>query len=346
MARPRRPAWPSLPRRARRGAITAGAGFAVALGLVAAAMALPAGAVRYLGPPPVLVPITVPPPTPQPRRPAPLSLAEPDLGPGPPALVELRLTETTPLGALPRTAADGTRPLARYARPASGSCRRPCVAVLVTGLGLVEGLSERALALPADVALSFSPYSAAARWQARARAAGHEVLLGLPLQPARALDDAGPLSLAAGQAAPDAITALRRVLVQGSGYVALDAVAGAFAAAADAFAPIAGELQARGLALVEIGDAALSGPARTAGLAYAGAVPVDREPTPEAIDRALAGLAAAAVRDGRALAAAGPLPVGLERLAAWIAGLPAQGIELVPPSRLLLDEAAPAVARR
>jgi polysaccharide deacetylase 2 family uncharacterized protein YibQ len=312
---------------------------------VAAAVALPAGAVRYLGPPPVLVPIAARPAAPELRQPVPLSLAEPDIGPGPPALVELGLTETTPLGALPRTATDGTRPLARYARPAPGSCRRPCVAVLVTGLGLVEGLSERALALPADVALSFSPYSAAARWQARARAAGHEVLLGLPLQPARALDDAGPLSIAADQA-PSAIAALRRVLVQGSGYVALDAEAGAFAMTADAFAPLAGELRVRGLALIELGGTALSGPARTAGLAYAGAVPIDREPMPEAIDRALAGLAAAATRDGRALAAAGPLPAGLERLAAWIAGLPAQGIELVPPSRLLLDEIAPAVARR
>ena len=70
------------------------------------------------------------------------------------------------------------------------------MAVLVTGLGLADRLTARALTLPGAVGLSFSPYAGAAAWQARARAAGHEALLMLPLQPERfPHDDAGPLSV-------------------------------------------------------------------------------------------------------------------------------------------------------
>ena len=48
-----------------------------------------------------------------------------------------------------------------------------------------------------------------------------------------------------------------------------------------------------------------------------------------------AAVEAAARRDGQAMAFAEPTPVGLDRLEAWLATLPAKGMELVPPSRLL-----------
>jgi polysaccharide deacetylase 2 family uncharacterized protein YibQ len=312
------------------------------MGLVAAAVALPSGTVRYVAPPPVIVPIAAPANPVEPRPPARLSLVEPDIGAGPPAAIDPRLGEATPAGILPRTGPDGLRPLALYARPSDAGCRRACVAVVVTSLGLLDRLGERALALPARVALSFSPYAEATPWQGRARAAGHEVLLGLPLQPADARDDPGPLAVPAGQPVATAVAALHRVLARGGGYVALDAEAGAFAG--DAFAPLADELSARGLGLIEIGGNGLAAAARAAGLPYASAMPVDAAPMPEAVDRALAEIAATAIRDGRALAVAGPTPGTLERLARWLETLSARGIELVPPSRLLLDEPTAAVA--
>lgn len=318
--------------------------------MVAAGAALPSGKVRHVGPLPVIVPIAAPasPGTalPEPRVPPRLSLVEPDIGPGPPTALDPALTEATPEGMLPRAAPDGTRPLTRYARPAEPGCRQACVAVVVTGLGLLERLGERALALPAGVALSFAPYADAVGWQARARAAGHEVLLGLPLEPVRAQDDAGPLGVRVELPADAAITALRRVLARGAGYVALDAEAGAFATSTGRFAPLAGEIRARGLGLIEIDGAALAGPAQAVGLPYARAMPVDLEPMPAAIDRSLAEVASRATREGRALATVGPSPASLERLAAWLQDLPARDIELVPPSRLLLDAPASSLARQ
>ncbi|MFO1047587.1 MAG: divergent polysaccharide deacetylase family protein [Geminicoccaceae bacterium] len=335
--------------RTRRAAAVLAAGL-LAVGFAAAATALPSGSVRYVGPAPTVVPIAhrLEPPAAvaTPARMARLSLAEPELGIGPPAALDPSLLEQTPEGALPRLAPDGTGSLARYARPSPGPCQRPCVALLVTGLGLVAKLTERAFALPAAIALSFSPYADARDWQARARAAGHEVLLSLPLKPVGARDDAGPLTVPAGGSSADVRAALRRVLATGGGFVAVDATAGAFATASGPAAAMAEELHARGLGLIEVGGDRLAAAALAAGLPYRSATAVDSDPTPEAIDRGLAQIAATALRAGQAVAVAGALPVAFERIMAWSARLDAQGIELVPPSRLLLAAPDPALARR
>ena len=143
------------------------------------------------------------------------------------------------------------------------------------------------------------------------------------------------------------LRAATRVLTSGSGYVALDGAAGAFARAPAAFAPVAVLLAQRGLGLIEIGGEALAGPARDAGLPYLGAAaPVDQDPSPASIDRALAAVAATALAGGRAVAVARPLPASFDRIAAWIATLPGQGIQLVPPSLLLRAADGAAVATR
>ena len=336
----------------RRGKLAAAAVGLVALAAAAPATALlPRGTVRFTDLPVVTLPIAAPnlvPEEPAPERGlARLASPEPDPGRGPPIAIDPQLVETTTLGMLPRVDAEGRTPLAHYARPAARDCRRPCVAVLVTGLGLADRLTERALALPGEVGLSFSPYAEAAAWQARARAAGHETMLGLPLEPERfPLDDTGPLTIRAA-APPDArAAAVLRVLAQGSGYVALESAAGAFAADRAAFAPLAARLHERGLGLIELGGHALAASARVAGLAYAGgAVEIDRDPAPAAIEQALAEVVAAARAQGRAMAVAEPLPASLDRIAAWISGLPGEGVALVPPSVLLSGEAG-AIAGR
>jgi polysaccharide deacetylase 2 family uncharacterized protein YibQ len=314
---------------------------------------LPHGTVRFIDVPVVTLPIAAPDLVPaEPgaalaRRIAMLASPEPDPGRGPPTAIDPQLVEVTALGELPRVDEAGRTPLGHYARPAARDCQRPCVAVLVTSLGLADRLTQRALTLPGEVGLSFSPYARAAVWQARARAASHEALLGLPLEPERfPVDDNGPLTIRAATPLAARSEAMLRVLAQGGGYVAVDGAAGAFAADPGAFAPLAARLHERGLGLIELGGDALGAPARLAGLAYAGgAMPVDRDPSPAAVDRALAEVAAAALAHGRAVAVAQALPASLDRIAAWIAGLPGQGLALVAPGVLLADQAG-AVAGR
>lgn len=329
----------------------------IAAALVAAGPAtalLPRGTVRFVDVPVVTVPIAARnfPTTPAhaatvPARVAMLASPEPDQLPGPPAGIDARLVERTSLGDLPRIDAEDRTSLRHYARPSRIDCSRPCVAVLIIGLGLADRLTSRALTLPGPVGLSFSPYAGAATWHARARASGHEALLGLPLEPERfPRDDAGPLTVRAAGVPASLDQAILRVLAAGSGYVALESAAGAFARAPAAFAPLADLLHERGLGLVEVGGDALAAPARQAGLAYVGkSMPIDLDPQPAAIDAALAAVAARALEHGQAMAIAQPLPASFERIAAWIAGLPAHGIGLVPPS-VLLQSSAAALATR
>ena len=307
--------------------------------LPVATLPLPAPALPPATPAPAATPLAIVPPAassaPTVTPPAALSMLESTEEPAvawPPAAVDPAFLEMSDVGALPRLAADGRTPLHRYARAATAACARPCVGVIVTGLGLSAGISARALALPGRVGLSFSPYADAASWQMRARRSGHEALLDLPLQPVRyPQDDTGPLTVRVATP-PDHEPAVLRVLAAGQGYVALAAAAGAFAADPNSFAPIAAILGSRGLGLVELGGSALREPARTGGLPFIEAMgPLDGE----AAEGSFAAVEAAARRDGQAMAFAEPTPAGLDRLEAWLATLPARGMELVPPSRLL-----------
>lgn len=335
----------ALPRRVKRAAVAGAAALVVLAAAAATAGLPPAGAIIYVDLPAVTVPLPPAasgqpgsPAAPAPAKVARLAAPEPDRGSGPPEAIDPALQEVTPWGAVPRIAPDGRTPLAHYARPDAGDCRRPCVAVIVTGLGLAGKLTSRALALPAPVGLAFSPYAGPSAWQARARAAGHEALLVLPLQPLLfPQDDSGPLTILSTAAPEQRMGMLLQVLATGSGYVAVIAEAGAFAAKPEAFASLAEVLAARGVGLVEIGSAALA--------AQAQAAAIDVDPAPAAIDRALTALAGEALRSGRALAVVQPLPASFERLTVWLASLPEQGIALVPPSRLLEPPAASALAR-
>lgn len=278
---------------------------------VAAVWRLPEGAVRYVDVPRVILPV---PPAPG-APPAPPSVA-------PKPEVPARLSAAEPAG------------LVDLPRP--DPCARPCVAVAVTGLGLAADPTARALALPAAVALSFSPYAGdLAIWTARARAEGHELLLDLPLQPVRyPEDDAGPLTLLVGEPAWERNETLTGLLAGREGWLAAASPAGAFAAEPERFAPIAAALKARGLGFVELGADKLGRVAREGGLAFARAGRPGAGGA-AAVDQALAAAAGEARRAGRALTALPPTPVALERLAAWIAGLEATGMALVPAGAIL-----------
>jgi polysaccharide deacetylase 2 family uncharacterized protein YibQ len=224
------------------------------------------------------------------------------------------------------------------AHPPRSSCATPCAAVIVTGLGLAQVPSARALALPPEIGLSFSPYADhAAAWQARARAAGHEVLLDLPLQPRRfPADDGGPLMIPVAASPAGQEETLLRVLATSSGYVGVAAAAEAFAAEPARFAPIAHVLRARGLGFVELGGSALEAVAGEADLAYAPAFGrLDPVAERGAVDLGLDAVVVKAREAGWAVAFVPIAPVSLDRLAVWAEALPAKGVTLVSPGTVL-----------
>ena len=243
---------------------------------------------------------------------------------------------------LPRIAADGRRPSKVYAAPAEAKADKPRVAAIVTDLGLARVATEAAIdKLPGAVSLGFSPYAPELEAQtARARAAGHEVLLAVPMEPiGYPSNDPGNRALLTAFPAAENIAQLKWLMARFTGYVGVIPSFGSrFLASSGHLAPILGELNARGLMFIDFSpthDSAAPQIAQQLKLPIAEVDQrIDEEPAPDAIDAALAKVEAAAKRDGSAVAVGLPYPVTIERLAVWLAGLPGKGIAVVPVSAL------------
>ena len=258
-----------------------------------------------------------------------------------------RLVERSRYGLLPRVGADRARPFDVYARPIFPSSRlksgSPRIALVVAGLGLNPNGAQTAISrLPAAVTLGFAPYGGTIdQLAADARDAGHETVLQAPMEGfSNPADDAGPHMLKAEASEADNIDALRWLMGSFTGYVAVvNHLGGRFTADKRALAPILSEIAARGLGYLDDGSSPRSvAPdiAATLGMPSARAdIEIDANPSPEAIDAALARLIDLARERGAAIGVATASPASIERLARWAAALEAKGVALTPLSALM-----------
>ncbi|MCC5977770.1 MAG: divergent polysaccharide deacetylase family protein [Salinarimonas sp.] len=259
-----------------------------------------------------------------------------------------RLVEESRYGALPRIGDDGARPVDVYARPAPpGSSGAPArVAILVTGLGISQSVTGEAITrLPPDVSLAFAPYGGDLdRLVARARNAGHEIFLQVPMQPFDyPQNDPGPHTLTVEAGAEANIENLHWVMGRFTGYAGIvNFMGGRFTSEQDALAPIIAELGRRGLGIVDDGG---SSRARIGALAREADVPtaqgdvlLDVVAQQEAIDDMLGRLEEQARERGFAMATASALPVTIARIEAWARGASGRGITLVPVSAAFSEE--------
>ena len=294
------------------------------------------GGVRYTG----VARVELPLPSTGPGQAADLALPRSAVAIGA-APLDLTLTEDGPFGPLPRIGPDGRRPLFEYARPFNFGDSRPNVAILLLGLGLHAELFDAALALPGAVSLQLSPYAPdLPALVERARRAGHEVLLDLPMEPADyPASDPGPHTLLADNSRDENLQRLSWLLARAPGYIAMAGGGARFAGSANV-GDVLDVLARRGLALIEVGASQLEHAAAAAGLPYASARrAVDHDSSAPAIDDALAALDAEALAGGSALGAVQGDPVSLERLRMWAATLDAKGLVLAPVSAALIEQA-------
>ena len=241
---------------------------------------------------------------------------------------------------LPRIGPDGLAPMHAYAARFDPADHHPRVALLLAGIGLDPGASGDAIRdLPAAISLAISPYAPdPTALLAAARAAGHEYLLSLPMEPARyPLNDPGPRALLTSHTPAQNQAALIWALSRFPGYVGVTGALGAmdgerFAGASEDMDPVLRRLAARGLLYVDPRPGAARLPFAWG---RAADVTIDRADDPAAIVAALDRLDRIASRKGSALGVVGaPLPNTLTLLAAWAQGLPARGLVLTPASAL------------
>jgi polysaccharide deacetylase 2 family uncharacterized protein YibQ len=297
----------------------------VVLGAATALLLGASGQVSFSGAPQLQLPL--PPPS---RGPVAGAAAAP---------VPTALIEPGRFGPMPRIAADGRRPFLAYAQPFDGADARPKITLLIVGLGLQAVPTQAALRLPAAIGLQFSAYAADLPGQlARARQAGHEVLLDLPTEPPDyPASDPGPRALLAGNPVEQNLEHLDGLLARAPGYLAVAGNGARLSGSASA-ARALDVLARRGLALVEIGGGHLAGEATAVGLPYAQAAAViDQDPSILSIDYALAGLEAEARASGSAFGVAQGYPVSLERLRLWATTLDDKGLVLAPVSALVIE---------
>jgi uncharacterized protein len=259
------------------------------------------------------------------------------------------LSEDSPDGKLPIIGRDGRQPWQVYARPFDAADKRPRVALVIAGLGLDAEASRAAIAkLPGAVTLGFSPYAhELPTWIGAARQAGHEVVLGLPMEPADfPRQDPGPGTLLTTLEPQQNLERLRAVLGRGAAYVGLVGIMGErFESERASLEPVLDEMKSRGLLFIDDHDASksLAGPlGHDLGMAWAIADrTVDADPSSAAIDKALGELETIAAQDGAALGIGGLYPVTVERVLAWTAALDGKGLALAPSSAVATRQKLP-----
>jgi hypothetical protein len=259
------------------------------------------------------------------------------------------LVEDSPNGPLPIIGKDGRQPWQVYARPFDAANRLPRVAIVIAGLGLDSDATRAAITkLPGPVSLSFSPYAHdLTTWIAAARQAGHEVLLGLPMEPTDfPRQDPGPKTLLTSLDPDQNLDRLRWILGRGTAYAGLVGVQGdRFVTDRASLEPILDALKTRGLLFIDDHDASASvaGPlGRDIGMAWAITDrQLDSDATQASVDKMLGELEAKAAQDGTALGLGTLYPVTIERVVAWAQGLQAKGIALAPATAVAMHQILP-----
>ena len=262
----------------------------------------------------------------------------------PPPSLEAASLEAAPLDQLPIASAVAA-PVAAAAPPPppapppfAPEFKGPRIAIVLTDVGDNPAQARAAIAaLPPAVGLAFTPYPDVRALVRAAKADGHEVIAGLPMQPkAWPRVRPGKNTLLVGATAEENLRRLDWALARIDGAAGVTGIMGsAFTESETAVRPVLGALAARGLTYI---DARAS--ARSVAVAMARETSVRAAANGRFLDESgsiagnLATLEAQAKREGSAIGYARPLPATIAALQTWSATLDGKGMLLVPPSSL------------
>lgn len=224
-----------------------------------------------------------------------------------------------------------------FALPAPG----PMIALVFDDLGLDRVHTAQVIRLRGPLTLSFLPYAGdLARQTAAGHAAGHELLVHMPMEPLAAGLDPGPGALLVRLPPDEILRRLDRGLAAFQGYVGLNNHMGSrFTSDRALMTPVLAELKRRGLLFL---DSVTAGSSVGAEVAASLHLPhtqrnvfLDDELTAAAVHANLARLEEIARRTGAAVAIGHPHEVTLEVVTPWLAGLAGKGFVLAPLSAVV-----------
>ena len=252
------------------------------------------------------------------------------------ASIDVALSRNNEFGFAPAISKDGRRPSDHYAFAFAEQKKGAKVALIVGGLGLNNALTERAIdELPPEVTLAFAPYAKnLEKWSAKARAAGHEILLELPMeQGPNSAAVLGPAGLLTDRTPAENIQRLEWLLSRFGGYFGVTNYLGAkFTGETTAISPILARLRKSGLVFIDD----TGGVKRFGDPAALGVTEVDRLIAARSDDAAsdLNALERIAGRDGYSLGKAYLSPETFDAIAEWSLTVEERDFRLAPASAI------------
>ena len=217
---------------------------------------------------------------------------------------------------------------------------RPAIAVVIDDLGLNRRGTAALNGLRAPLTLAFMPYATDLDEQTRAaRAAGHELLVHVPMEP-RTEEWPGPNALTSQLGPAELVSRLRSHLRSFGGFVGVNNHMGSLLTTdSERMAILMAELRQRDLLFLDSRTTRESIAAREAQRSQ---VPfaqrdvfIDNDLELSSVLRALAHAENIARRQGHAVAMGHPHDVTIEALKRWLPGLDVRGVALVPISAIV-----------
>ena len=231
-------------------------------------------------------------------------------------------------------------PWRRFAVAAAVPDGRPRIVIVIDDMGVDAKRTARAVRLPGPLTLAYLAYAHGGRRQAAtARAAGHELLIHLPMEPL-GYEDPGPDALVTALTPDELRTRLARSLDRFTDYVGVNNHMGSkFTADLAAMTTVLTEVRDRGLLFLDsrTTNTSVGGTlAESLGMPFAERnVFLDNIDDRAAVDSRLAETEDLARRHGHAIAIGHPRDATLEALEAWLPNLAGRGFVLVPISAVV-----------
>lgn len=239
---------------------------------------------------------------------------------------------------LQSTSADSLPPWLRNAVPTEFKPNTPKIVIVMDDLGLNRSRARKTLALPGPLTLAYMTYAEDLEKQiAAAKAAGHELMLHVPMEPRSETINPGPNVLLSGIPREELVKSINWNLDQADKVVGINNHMGSrFTSDREGMEAVVEILNERGLLFLDSvtsGSSVAHNVAENAGIPFAVRnVFLDHEDDLSSIKRQLRVTESVARRTGVAIAIGHPRDKTLEALEKWLPTLEERGFQLVPIS--------------